>query len=107
MNDIINKKKFTFQTTAGIKIEIYIEPNKTIKDLIIKFFRKIKQPKLFKDKEIHFVCDGGKIEKNSKELVSDFCNNKRNENPIFLVIDVNSKIKEPHDDLYNLLKKIN
>ena len=106
-NDNIIKKKFTFQTTAGIKKEIDIEPNKTIKDLIITFFSKIKQPKLFKDNEIHFVCDGEIIGgKKLNELVSDFCN-KHNENPIFLVIDVNSKIKEPHDDLYNLLNKIN
>ena len=53
------------------------------------------------------MCDGEKIEKKSKELISDFCNNKHNENPQIIVIDVNSKIKETHDDLYNLLKKIN
>ena len=90
----INKKLFKFQTGTGITKDVYIEPDKKIKDLIKLYFKQINQPELYKDKDIVILSRGLKIDQKSDKLISEFCEENRDVPiPVFVVIDVKSKIK--------------
>ena len=91
-----NKKLFRFKTTAGIITDIFMNPDKnTIKDLIKKFFKRTKQPKLYKDKEIGIVFCAVKIDENikkkkiSKFLQENYCAGV----PLFVILDPKTKIQ--------------
>ena len=88
-----NKILCKFKTATGFCIDIYINPKKTLKDLIKKYFEKIKQPELYKDKDIVILCHGNIIEKNSKKKISEFIQEKFFDGPpIFVVLDLKYKI---------------
>ena len=91
------KKNSSFTTRNGITHYVFMNSNKKIKDLIKLFFKKIKQPELFKDKDIVFLCSGTQINNsNYNKLISE----KRKKNGpfdgslTFLVIDHYFKIKD-------------
>ena len=94
-NHDINIKKFIFRTPAGLSKEIYINPNKTMKDLIKLFFKEIRQPELFNDKDIVFLSLGRKININSNELISRYSDWEDIENPKIIIIERDLKIKTP------------
>ena len=95
-NNNKNQKKFTFTTGNGITQEVFIEPDKKIKDLIAEYFNQIKQPELIKDKDIVFLGCGTKIDNsNYDQKISEFGkkNGVDDGSLAFLVIDDYSKIK--------------
>ena len=95
-NNNKNQKKFTFTTGNGITQEVFIEPDKKIKDLIAEYFNQIKQPELIKDKDIVFLGCGTKIDNsNYNQKISEFGkkNGVDDGSLAFLVIDDYSKIK--------------
>ena len=87
-----NKKKFIFKTTHCYEKEVFIDPNKTLNDLIKLYFESVKYPELFGDKEIRFVMGANEIDRDSKELISYFmlknCINKL----FVMVVDANQKL---------------
>jgi len=92
--DNSNKKLFKFQTGTGITKDVYIEPDKKIKDLIKLYFNQIKQPELFNDADVIILAAGKKIDKKLDKLISEFCEeNITVPIPVFVVIDTKSKIK--------------
>ena len=86
---ITKTKKFIFKGPCdchGFKKELFIKPNKTIKDLLKFFFQEIGHPELFYDEDINFICDSIIIDKNSDKLISKFCEeNSTIDNQVFRV----------------------
>jgi len=89
-------KKVIFKTTSQYNKEIYIEPNKTINELIKLFFKEMNKPELFNDNDIAFLCNGSRLNKNSKISVSElfFLTGLINiEVPLIIVRDTNNKLR--------------
>ena len=87
------KKKITFKTSTQITNDIFIKPNKTIKDLLKLYSKIVKQPNIYKDGKICFLHNATRIKKNSKKLISEYFD--FNNVIIITVIDPESKIKQP------------
>ena len=89
-----NKILCKFKTVTGFCKDIYINPKKTLKDLIKKYFEKIKQPELYKDKDILILCSANKIKKDSSKKISEFIQeNPFTGPPIFIVLDPKLKMR--------------
>ena len=88
-----NKILCKFKTATGFCKDIYINPKKTLKDLIKKYFEKIKQPELYKDKDILILCSANKIKKDSSKKISEFIQeNPFTGPPNFIVLDPKLKM---------------
>ena len=83
-----NIKKITFQVTRGEKIDIEIELNKTLKDLRISYFNKIKRPDLIKNDKIVFLFNGNNLSlKPPNDLIEKHIK-KDDKNVVILVSDL-------------------
>ena len=85
-----NKKKIIFETTGQYKVQITIEPDKTMEELIKYYFEIRKRKDLFGDKTISFMLNGNVIFHDSKDKIKKFINQKNDVN-IILVNDVEDK----------------
>ena len=86
-----DKIKVTFKTMKGLSKDIFIEKEKTVKDLIISFLKEVKRPDLFnKSDQIQFLFDAKKINHNNVENIERFLASSPTGN--FLVIDLNDQI---------------
>ena len=90
-NNSIEIFNINFKFCTGKEIIISIEKGKTVKDLIRAFFNKIGKPKLFKSKDINFLCNGNRININSKKKIENFFNSLPK---IILVMDSKNLLAE-------------
>ena len=81
-----------FTTGTGIIQYVSIEPDKKIKDLIKEYFKKIKRPDLFGDKNIVILCCGNQINNSNYDLlISEFAKkNGCDGNLAFIVMNIDS-----------------
>ena len=62
-----------FRTTRGMKLNIFIEFGKTVKDLIKLYFTRVEQPQLFNNPEdIFFIYNANKIDFNEQKPVEQY-----------------------------------
>ena len=87
-----NKRLIRFETTNQIRIEILIDPNKTMRELIKFYFDKIKRGYLFGDKDILFIYGGNSISHFSDDLIKDIKSGIDNDSMFILVSDAEDKI---------------
>ena len=89
-----NKIKVTFMNTAGSKVIILINPNRTIKELVKYFFKIIQRPSLYKEENICLIINGGNIDRKSKnEIKSLFQLSDEKKELIIIVDDSDEKLK--------------
>ena len=70
---IITKKiKIKLSTTNQYKTKIFIDSKNTMEQLIKSYFKIIKKPELFGDKNVRFLLNGNFIPQNSKQLISEY-----------------------------------
>ena len=91
-NGFLKEIKIVFQINNELKVEIYIDYSKKIKDLILLFFKKIKQINLYKDKEIYFYHNNKILAHDSKETLKSIFKYEKG-SKIILVNDLAKKIK--------------
>ena len=91
-NDDKNIQNVKFTTGTGIIQYVSIEPDKKIKDLIKEYFKKIKRPDLFGDKNIVILCCGNQINNSNYDLlISEFAKkNGCDGNLAFIVMNIDS-----------------
>ena len=77
--------------TSQSKIKIFIEPNKTIYELIKFFFEKIHKPELFGDPSIRFLINAKYILYDSKDLIRKYIN-VNNKTHTIVVDDLDDKL---------------
>ena len=89
----INPKiKIKLETTSQSKINILIDPEKTMTELIQFYFQILNQPELFGDSTIRFLISANFISHDSKGLIKNYIN-KKNDVNIIVVDDLDDKIK--------------
>ena len=89
-----NKIKVTFMNTAGSKVIILINPNRTIKELVKYFFKIIQRPSLYKEENICLLINGGNIDRKSKnEIKSLFQLSDEKKELTIIVDDSDEKLK--------------
>jgi len=87
-------------TTNQKKIKILIDRNKKMKELIKIFFKKIKRPDLYNDKDIAFLKNGRNYLHDSDNLIKDEISEESN---IILVSDAQEKIEPSFLELIKTL----
>lgn len=88
-----NKIKVTFMNTAGSKVIILINPNRTIKELVKYFFKIIQRPSLYKEENICLLINGGNIDRKSKNEIKSLIQLHEEKELIILVDDSDEKLK--------------
>jgi len=88
-----NKIKVTFMNTAGSKVIILINPNRTIKELVKYFFKIIQRPSLYKEENICLFTNGGNIDRKSKNEIKSLIQLHEEKELIILVDDSDEKLK--------------
>ena len=89
-----NKIKVTFMNTAGSKVIILINPNRTTEELVKYFFKIIQRPDLYKEENICLLINGGNIDRKSKnEIKSLFQLSDEKKELIIIVDDSDEKLK--------------
>ena len=89
-----NKIKVTFMNTAGSKVIILINPNRTTEELIKYFFKIIQRPSLYKEENICLLINGGNIDRKSKnEIKSLFQLSDEKKELTIIVNDSDEKLK--------------
>ena len=86
------EKKFIFETTSQLKVEITIDIDKTIGELISLYFKTINKTDLIGDKSISFLWSARVFFYDSKIVIRTYISDRNVGNKI-LVNDVNDKIK--------------
>ena len=94
-NNLISKPKKVFNilfilTTNQARTIISIENDKTIKELMLEYFKKINRMDLFGDKNIFLLYGGSNIAVHQKDLIDKYF--KDNQENQILVIDEEEKI---------------
>ena len=94
-NNLICKPKKVFNilfilTTNQAKTIISIENDKTIKELMLEYFKKINRMDLFGDKNIFLLYGGNNIAVHQKDLIDKYF--KDNQENQILVVDEEEKI---------------
>ena len=79
-----NKIKINLSTTNQYKTKIFIDPKNTMEQLIKCYFKIIKKPELFGDKNVRFLLNGNFIPQNSQQLISEYL---MGDNNLFILID--------------------
>ena len=88
------KIKILLVTTGQKKLQILIDPNKTITELIKFYFEVIKRQELFGDQSIRFLFNSFFIPHNSKDLIKKYISNFNDVNTI-VINDLEGKIQSP------------
>lgn len=111
-DNLISKPKKIFKinfqpTNQQNKAEINIESDKTLKELILEYFKKINRLDLFGDKEIYFLFWGKNISLDQKDLVDQHF--KENQENQIIVVDnedkfINKEIKYNEQMSQNMIK---
>ena len=86
------EKKFIFETTSQLKVEITIDIDKTIGELISLYFKTINKTDLIGDKSISFLWSARVFFYDSKIVIRTYISDRNVGNKI-VVNDVNDKIK--------------
>ena len=86
------KIKILLVTTSQKKLQIIIDPNKTMTELIKFYFEVIKRQELFGDPSIRFLFNSFFIPHNSKDLIKKYINNFNDVNTI-VINDLEGKIQ--------------
>jgi len=86
------KIKIILETTSLMKVQILIDPYKTVSELIKFYFEIIKRPELFGDLDIRFLLNAKLLNHNSKDLIKNYINIRKDVNTI-IIDDINDKIK--------------
>ena len=86
----VNIKKIIFEDSSQYKVQISIEPEKTIQELIKYYFEVRNRKDLFRDKTISFMLNGNVIFHDSKDLIKTYINENNDVN-IIVVNDVEDK----------------
>ena len=86
------KIKILLVTTGQKKLQILIDPNKTMTELIKFYFEVIKRPELFGDQSIRFLFNSFFIPHNSKDLIRKYINKYNYVNTI-VINDLEGKIQ--------------
>ena len=85
------KIKFIFLTNGRKEIKLFIEDDKSIKELIIKFFEKINiltgNSLSIGDKDIEFINNDKTVPTNSDELIKNFFNYENQNSKIKIIVD--------------------
>ena len=87
-----NKIPIIIETTSQIKVQILIDPNKTMVELIKYYFKVIGKKDLFNDQSIRFILNANLITHNSKDLINNYI---KKETKVYTIIvdDLEDKIK--------------
>ena len=88
---IIQKYGLSLKLLLNQKIKIFIDPNKTIYELIKFFFEKIHKPELFGDPSIRFLINAKYILYDSKDLIRKYIN-VNNKTHTIVVDDLDDKL---------------
>ena len=91
-NGVKNKINIRFETTGQFKVQIIIDPIKTMEELIHSYFEKIGKSNLFGDKSIIFLANGQSIEHDSKVLIKEFFKRESDDVSTIVVNDQEDKI---------------
>ena len=67
-----DKMNVVFKTSRGLRINIIIDPDKTISDLIRIFFMRVDREELFQRNDIIFIYNAQKLEYNDNTRVRDY-----------------------------------
>ena len=78
------KIKIELSTTNQYKTKIFIDSKNTMEQLIKSYFKIIKKPELFGDKNVRFLLNGNFIPQNSQQLISEYL---MGDNNLFILID--------------------
>ena len=89
-NSQVFRMNFVFKTSSGNRFNVLFDPEKTVEDLILTFFRRVDKEELFKKGGISFVHNAAEIPYNIKIKVKDYFRGQMN--PTLLVLDVNNLI---------------
>ena len=91
VSDVVVIKKFFFETTSHITLNLLFDGYSTIEELFQAFFNELGSPQLFgKNNNIFFIFNGAKVKYNEKEIIESlFTNNNNN----VLVSDPNDLIR--------------
>ena len=90
-----NVKKVTILlvTTSQTRIEIKIDPEKTVKELIQFYFEKINRPELYGDPNIRFLSNAKLLSHDSNDLIKTYLSKTNKEKITIVVDDLEDKIK--------------
>ena len=86
------KVKIILETTSQTKVQILIDPNKTLTELIQFYFQIIKRQDLFKDKSIRFLLNAKLLPHDSSDMIKKYISNKVEINTI-IIDDIEDKNK--------------
>ena len=89
-NNQIFRMNFVFKTTHGNSLNLLFDPEKTVEDLILTFFRRVDNEKLFYTGGVTFIHNATEVSYHIKTKVKDFF--RGNANPCIMVIDINNLI---------------
>ena len=91
VSDIVVIKKFFFETTSGVTLNVLFDSYSTIEELFEAFFNEVGSPELFgKNNNIIFIYNGLRVKYNEKEIIDSlFTNNNNN----VVVTDMNYLIR--------------
>ena len=91
INNIINFTKLntvTFKATHGNIIKINIKPERTLKELLIKYYNEINHSELMISEQIQFLYNAKQIKYGDVTTVKNYFLNIKN--PVILVMDLNN-----------------
>ena len=85
-----NKMNIVFRTSNGKLFNILFDPERTIEDLILTFFRRVDREELFTKGGVAFVHNALQFSYHTKDKVRNFF--KPNQTPTIMVLDVHNLI---------------
>ena len=86
----ISKNNITFKTTAGVKTNMTIDNNKTIKDMILIYLKVVNHTELFGNSNVYYLYNARKIDINDDQ--TKIGNYFFGYNPTIMVNDVKNLI---------------
>ena len=90
-NNQIERMNFVFKMTNGSRINLLFDPEKTVEDLILTFFRRMNSEHLFEKGGVTFIYNASEINYHTKNKAKNFFYTST-VNPTIVVVDVNNLI---------------
>ena len=90
-NFFTDKMNIVFKSTAGLKMNVFVDVGTTISDTILLFLKRCGRAELFKPNSgIYFLCNAKKLDIYDKTKIENICANQLN--PVIMVNDAQNLI---------------
>ena len=90
-NSFIDKINLVFKSTAGLKMNVFVDVGTSISDAILLFLKRCGRTELFKPNSgIYFLCNAKKLNIYDKTKIENICANQFN--PVIMVNDAQNLI---------------